>query len=162
MDTMQGQIGMVQSKLRSERGASMVEFALITPLLFVLLFGIIEFGLILYDQAVITNASREGARYAAMYYIEPSSGQAARRTQGEIRSWVNNYVATRLIGFGSSAPQVTVVDQNSAGVGYARTVTVTYNYNFLVFGDLISLLQGVIPNPLQLTAQTVMRDENQS
>ena len=45
----------------------MVEFALVAPLLFVLLFGIIESCLILYDQAFITNASREGARYAAMY-----------------------------------------------------------------------------------------------
>jgi Flp pilus assembly protein TadG len=48
--------------LRSYRGTAIVEFAIILPLLLVLLFGIIEFGIILYDKAVITNASREGAR----------------------------------------------------------------------------------------------------
>ena len=49
-------------KIKSENGASAVEFALVMPLLFVLIFGIIEFGIFLYDKAVITNASREGAR----------------------------------------------------------------------------------------------------
>ena len=63
----QKETGQARSRLRSERDASMVEFALVAPLLFVLLFGIIESGLILYDRAFITNASREGARYAAMY-----------------------------------------------------------------------------------------------
>ena len=47
----------------SQRGASAVEFALILPLLIVLTFGIIEFGLLMYNQQVLTNAAREGARY---------------------------------------------------------------------------------------------------
>jgi Flp pilus assembly protein TadG len=67
MYTRQKEPGQARSRLRSERDASMVELALVAPLLFVLLFGIIESCLILYDRAFITNASREGARYAAMY-----------------------------------------------------------------------------------------------
>ena len=43
-------------------GVAAVEFALILPLLLALLFGMAEVSLLLYDQAVITNASREGAR----------------------------------------------------------------------------------------------------
>lgn len=39
-----------------------MEFALVLPVLLLILFGIIEFGLVMFDQAVITNASREGAR----------------------------------------------------------------------------------------------------
>jgi Flp pilus assembly protein TadG len=49
-------------KLQSYRGASAVEFAIILPILILLVFGIIEFSLALYDKAMITNASREGAR----------------------------------------------------------------------------------------------------
>ena len=45
-----------------ERGASAIEFAVILPLLLVVLFGIIEFGFVLYNKAVLTNACREGAR----------------------------------------------------------------------------------------------------
>ena len=48
---------------KCQRGAAAVEFAIVLPLLLVFVFGIIEFGFLLYDKAVITNASREGARY---------------------------------------------------------------------------------------------------
>ena len=47
--------------VRDEQGGSLVEFAIVMPLLFVILFGIIDFGILLYDKAMITNASREGA-----------------------------------------------------------------------------------------------------
>ena len=47
---------------KNNKGASAVEFALVLPILIVLLFGIVEFGLLMYNKAVITNASREGAR----------------------------------------------------------------------------------------------------
>ena len=52
----------VQKTRRSESGASAVEFALLLPVLMMILFGIIEFGMALYRQAILTNASREGAR----------------------------------------------------------------------------------------------------
>ena len=45
-----------------QRGAAVVEFALILPILLILLVGTIDASLALYDKAVITNASREGAR----------------------------------------------------------------------------------------------------
>jgi Flp pilus assembly protein TadG len=44
------------------QGAAVIEFALILPLLLLLLIGGIDMSLALYDKAVITNASREGAR----------------------------------------------------------------------------------------------------
>lgn len=49
-----------------QRGAALVEFALISTLLFLLLFGIIEIGLILGDQAQVGQAAREAARSAAV------------------------------------------------------------------------------------------------
>ena len=48
--------------LKNQKGTEVVEFAIVSLLLFLLLFGIIDFGILLYDKAVITNASREGAR----------------------------------------------------------------------------------------------------
>ena len=45
-----------------ERGAAVVEFAIVLPFLMLLLIGIIELGLLFYNQQVLTNASREGAR----------------------------------------------------------------------------------------------------
>ncbi len=55
---------------RRESGQSMVEMALITPLLLLLLCGIIEFGIMFGTQLTIQNDSREGARYAAIHASE--------------------------------------------------------------------------------------------
>src|SRR5918911_5605044 len=52
--------------LHGERGAAAVEFALIAPLLFMLLFGIFQFGLVWSQKNVYIGAAREGARYAAV------------------------------------------------------------------------------------------------
>ena len=51
---------------QNEDGVAAVEFALILPVLLVLVFGIINYGILLYDQAVITNAAREGARWGGL------------------------------------------------------------------------------------------------
>lgn len=50
---------------RSERGASAVEFAIVAPLLFLLLFGIIEFARAISVYTAVSTAAREGARYGA-------------------------------------------------------------------------------------------------
>lgn len=49
------------------RGQTMTEFALVAPLFFMLLFGIIVFGMAIFYQQQLTNAAREGARYAAIH-----------------------------------------------------------------------------------------------
>ncbi len=159
------------SGLKQQRGVAMVEFAIVAPLLFVLLFGIIEFGIILYDQAVITNASREGARYAAMYYVDPTTGEATRDACPAVQNYVVEYVNARVInltntnaiGTGNvTCPNGTPYYDPSATTGYVDTVSVQYTYNFLVFGGLMRLLGGSISPTLNLSATTVMRDENQN
>lgn len=52
---------------RSPRGQSLVEFALIGPLLFLLIAGIMTFGIGVFYQQQLTNAAREAARYAAIH-----------------------------------------------------------------------------------------------
>jgi Flp pilus assembly protein TadG len=56
----------MRSKLRGEDGAAAVEFALVVSLLFVLLFGIMEFGLAFFQLQSLRSATREGARAAAI------------------------------------------------------------------------------------------------
>ena len=51
-------------KNRRQRGASAVEFALIMPIFFILLFGIIDFGWYFFNQHTIQYATREGTRLA--------------------------------------------------------------------------------------------------
>lgn len=50
-----------------ERGTTMAEFALIASVFFMIIFGIIEFGRLLYTHNALTDATRRGARYAALH-----------------------------------------------------------------------------------------------
>jgi Flp pilus assembly protein TadG len=130
-------------KHRNERGAAAVEFAILLPVLMLILFGTIEFGLIMYFREVITNASREGARSGIVQ-------NTVKPTAGEIQTVVTNF----LTGTGLDPNAVTI---NIAGAGLTApntlTVTVTYPYNFFVPGIL------GLGNTLALTGQTVMRHE---
>ena len=60
---------------RDERGASVVEFALVVPFLLTILFGLITTGMTMSDHLAATNATREGSRYGAATDI--SAGWAA-------------------------------------------------------------------------------------
>ena len=59
--------------LHQERGSSTVEFALVVPLLILLVFGILEFGMAFGNQLAVTHAAREGARLAAVGNFDETS-----------------------------------------------------------------------------------------
>ena len=59
-----------KSKLRNEKGASAVEFALVLPIFVMLIFGIFQFGIAFNNWIAITHAAREGARLAAVGHYD--------------------------------------------------------------------------------------------
>ncbi len=134
--------------INCQKGAAAVEFAIIAPLLFTIMFGIIEFSLLLYDKAVITNASREGARYGILW--GPN-----RPTDAEIVAKVGSYTSNRLITFGTMVSPTTTISRSGTDPGDALTVTVVYNYDFLLLPNFVSALS----NMTTLNAETVMRME---
>ena len=145
-------------KRRHEKGASAVEFALVLPLLLLILFGIIEFGFIFYDKAIVTNASREGAR-RGIVYSKNSAGIPVAVPTSDITDIVSSYCASYLVslGTGSATPSTTITG-NCAVPGNSLTVTVTYPYSFLVLPNFVSGLTGGIT----LNGVTLMRCENQT
>ena len=61
-----------RSRIREkDRGAAAVEFALVLPLLLMLVFGLIDFGRAFNEQIVLSQAAREGARVAALGGTNP-------------------------------------------------------------------------------------------
>ena len=72
---------MAEPKRRKDRGASLVEFALLAPLLFALLLGMITGGISLSQKNSMENAVREGSRFGAT--LEPSANWA-----GDVRKRV--------------------------------------------------------------------------
>ena len=143
-------MAIVRKFLNREDGQSLVEFALILPIILILLLGIVEFGLILYNQHVITNASREGARYGIVV-------QNPRRTVAEIEGVVDAYCADHLVTFGSSTPTTTVTPDPTTGAlfGDDLTVKVAFHYDFLVLPGFINSWMG----GLDLGAHTTMKYE---
>jgi Flp pilus assembly protein TadG len=135
--------------IKGQRGGSAVEFAIVLPILVVLLFGIIEFSILFYDKAVITNASREGARAGIVFASTPLDDAG-------IAGVVNTYCASNLITFGSATAATTTVSRGGSGTaGDPLTVTVDYSYDFLVLPNFVTALTG----PIDLEAITVMRME---
>ena len=55
-------------------GAVLVEFAIIAPLFFLLIFGIVEFGWAFLQNLDVRHGAREGARLAAVSYEDPGTG----------------------------------------------------------------------------------------
>jgi Flp pilus assembly protein TadG len=133
---------------RGEAGASAVEFAIVLPILVLLIFGIIEFSVALYDKAMITNACREGARAGIVYRV-PSV------TDGEITNVVNNYLGSSLITFGAPVAANTTVTRIGYNPGDELKVTVNYTYTFLIIPSFVASLSGGI----NMAAETVMRME---
>lgn len=95
----------LQVRRRRRRGASLVEFAFVAILLFMLVFGIIEFGLLVMTMNVMDNAVREGARYAIV------NGNQGSSLTGQVQNQVDSRlggVQNLLVGY-SKTSSITVI-----------------------------------------------------
>ncbi|MGO9079968.1 MAG: TadE/TadG family type IV pilus assembly protein [Streptosporangiaceae bacterium] len=123
-----------------ERGAAAVEFALLLPVLLLLIFGMIDFGRALNAQITLTQAAREGARLAAV-------GQP------------NVVPRTQAAATGLSPVTVTVTGcPAGAGPDADAQVGVSYSFSFVTpVGAIAGMLGGSgFGSPITLTAQGVM------
>lgn len=133
----------VQKEHRSESGTAAVEFALLLPLLVILLFGIIEFGIALYRQAILTNASREGARVGIVQSTPPI-------TTAQINAAIDIYLTSAGITPGNVTR--TIIPGATTGAPVRVTLVLPYTY------AVLPGLTGITPN-INLTAWTEMRHE---
>jgi Flp pilus assembly protein TadG len=151
--------------MNSQRGAAVVEFAFVLPLLLVILFGIIEFSFLLYDKAMLTNASREGARVGIVYIPNRADNVTALETN--IEAAVRDYCEDLMISFDNASALAitpTWIDGGDTGStlhdsGDTLRVEVTYDFRFLVFSNLLALFGGNLDEVFDLHAVTVMRLE---
>ena len=125
----------------SERGAAAVEFAILLPVLLLVLIGIMEFGRAYNVQITASNAAREGARYAAVHYADTSGF-----TLGKAITVVRNAAPTLPV---STAINVTYSAGSSCGEGKTVKVTVLPPRKWLT---------GFLPFPApQISAVGVMQ-----
>lgn len=99
----------------SERGAAMIEFALLLPILVMLVFGIITFGRAYFAKVELASAVREGARAAAL-----------GRPNGDAVAATVNAGS----GLGISSGNVQVVASCPPGADTAAQVRATYDFTY--------------------------------
>jgi Flp pilus assembly protein TadG len=131
-----------RSYRRNQRGASAVEFAVVAPVFFLLIFGMIEYGRMVMVQQVITNASREGCRRAVI----------DGTTYADVEAAVENYLTSA--GIDGTTLTVDPNPPSSAGAGDPVTVTVS-----VPFAQVSWLPSPMFLGTTQLRAATVMRRE---
>lgn len=147
---------MRKRSLKNENGAAVVEFAILLPLLLLIIFGGVEYGLVMFNQQVLTNASREAARagivVGADAIDDPVVQQIAR-----------DYCQDFLVTFENSVtlPVITIARDadDSKEFGHPLIVTVQYSYQFLLMPNLSSLFGESSASALALEARTTMRYE---
>lgn len=126
-----------------DRGSVAVEFALVVPVLLLIVFGLIDFGRALNAQISLTGAAREGARLAALGY--PDAAIQAR-------------VAAAAPSLSGVTTTVVASCPPGAGPAADAQVDVSYAFSFITpIGAVVSYLGGSgFGGPMVLTAQGVM------
>jgi Flp pilus assembly protein TadG len=129
--------------LRSERGAIAVEFAILVPVFLLLVFAIMDFGHAFYMKQIVSNASREGARYGTRY-----TGSAATALDPTINSWVSTKYSSLL-------PPGADLKVVPGGAGYTSgttgddlSVQVTATKHWWVVGSLVPGLGPTVDIPV--------------
>jgi Flp pilus assembly protein TadG len=142
-------------KLRECDGAVLVESAIGLGVLVLFILGIIEFGFLWYQKQVVTNASREGARYGVTYQTTSSGSRLApKNLSPSIETVVSNYLNGRLP---SGSYQITVVDNTGYETGNKGDDLIVK----VSCQNQMDLLSGFMPQLADITfsAQTIMKCE---
>jgi hypothetical protein len=127
-------------KLKEEKGQSMVEFAMILPVLLLIIIGIIEFGFMFSGYLALSNASREAVRTVSLGETDTVAIQRAK----DVAIILN---PSKMIV--SINPSAAIRDR-----GDSVRVTIVYEYDFLT-----PFMESLFGGNLQLEAEATMRVE---
>ncbi len=130
------------------QGQALVEFALVLPLVLLLLVGILEFGRAWNEHQVVTDAAREAVRTAAL--ADPTI--TAATVQAVVNRALNN------AGIDSVPVILDPADPN-APEGTAVTAEIRVPYRFVLLGPLMDFMGWAPDQQVMLKARATMRKE---
>ncbi len=148
---------------RSRRGAALVEFALILPILLMLFLGIVEFGVMMMHQLTLVQVAREGSRHAS---LGRPVGQIRERIVNVAGALPNHdelamhfsYSTDEGLTYPYALSDVGSGSENNAPPGSLIKVTLDWPHHLLT-GSFFSWLSDVHNNTLPLESKVVMRRE---
>jgi len=139
---------------RAERGAELIELALVLPILLLMFAAIVDFALMFQRYLVLNNAAREGARIAVL----------PGYTQTDVENRVTQYVRQGMITDKASPKTVLVtvyIEPPGATPAFpAAQVTVTMTHTYLLMGPVSGLMGGGSWSSITLAARSTMRIES--
>lgn len=154
----------VRNRLRRDRGAALVELAVVLPLLLVVIAGIVDFGFALQRYEVLANAAREGARLSS----EPGYDAAAvtARVRGYVKQGLNlddTTLATLMplgTSVGISSPTLTMPLAGGGTATLTSTrVDVFYHHQFMLMHRVLGLINKSWGQSITLHASSLMRTQ---
>ncbi len=132
---------------RRKQGTSVVEMAIVLPLLLTVVFAIGDFGVAYTRWSSLTNATREGARAGVVFRATCD----AAAVQTEIETTLTNFAASSGLDGGTITTTITGA---CGGRGTPLTVQATAPHSYFA----LSALAGLAPST-GLSARSVMRNE---
>jgi Flp pilus assembly protein TadG len=169
---------MKSNRWRGRAGQSLVEMAMVLPVLAFLTFGLVDFGRAYYFQVAVTNAAREGARSAILnIYTGPQTpacvGPSYATCPVQTDTNINNAVLAELTYSGITPKSITIcpphdssmstagcpdttnrVDDWNGGATTNYYVNVNVKYDFQLYTPLMQQLLG---NPITMSVSVQMR-----
>ena len=144
-----------------QRGTAAVETALVLPLCLLFLFGIMEYGRFVMVQQVITNAAREGCRYAVTHVNSVTLGGVS---YGSATSNVTTTISNVCAGVSLTNQNTSIYCSDSLGnnLGTWNNATEGQSICVKITGTYVPLLSTYLhmPTSIAVQAQAVMRVES--
>ncbi len=137
--------------MKQEKGNSIVEFALLAPILLLLLFGLVDFGRVFDAWVVTTNAAREGARYAASYASQDylTTAQVQQLARQKALDYLNDGLGARPDVTYASSDIVVTLPTKEPG----QPVTVDVEVHVQIW----AMLDMFLSNPASIHSSATMR-----
>lgn len=138
----------------------MVEFALIAPLLLLLIGGIADFGFLFQSFEVTTNAAREGARVAILpgYDVDGDEDGQPDAVVARVAQYIQS---SNLLGTHSTDVAQETIDLGGGVEASGVRVTVTYTQPMWIIGPIVGMISGTFQSDLTYRTAAVMRTEMQ-
>lgn len=157
---------MIRQLRERSSGQGLVEFALVVPVIFFLLFGFIDVGRAVFEYNTLTNAARQGARVAAVNQLDPAGPPTECNPNRPVQDpsdphWTFRgcaIVAGQVLGIGrsnvtisySAPPGTSLECSTTVNVGCIASVTVTHTFS------PITPVAGIVIGTINMTATSQM------
>ena len=140
-------------RMRSEKGAALIEAAITVPIILLISVGIFEFGRAYQTMQVLTNAAREGARIAVI----------TASTDADVTARVRNYMKAGSLPNHATAAVTIVRNVSMTGADTGSSIVIAYPFQFMVLNPVVRLIAPADTKtgaPITMKSSALMRNES--